>query len=145
VDDGINGIFAIDRNEKKLFSVYIIDNGPDEIKSGLFRITENDKIGFADFNGDIIIKPKYEFVFPFVGGIAPFCEGCYLLSDTVTHEYTYYAGGKWGLINRQGIIVYKPQFDSISFDKKGNRYLLYVSDEAFLLNGKLELIKFTRE
>jgi hypothetical protein len=39
---------AINRRDSVLLSPYIYDNGPDELREGLFRYEENGKIGFAN-------------------------------------------------------------------------------------------------
>ena len=72
---GRQGIYAIDRSEKVLFQVCSFELGPDIISNGLFRIIENGKIGFANMNGKIVIKPNWGFIFPFQeNGLAIFCE-----------------------------------------------------------------------
>ena len=45
-----DGLIAIDSTGKKLFNVFIYDNGPDYLSEGLFRIENkrNGKIGFAE-------------------------------------------------------------------------------------------------
>ena len=56
---------------KELFYVFQYDNGPDKLREGLFRITdENGLIGFADSLGNIVIKPQFKFAFPFENGKA---------------------------------------------------------------------------
>ena len=51
---GAKDFIAIDRNEKELFKVLVMDNGPDIVREGMFRIKLNDKIGFANMEGNII-------------------------------------------------------------------------------------------
>ena len=69
-------LIAIDQNGKKLFEVFRIDNGPDYIKEGLFRILRNGKIGYADSTGKIIIKPQFECAYPFENGKAKVTFEC---------------------------------------------------------------------
>ena len=60
---------GIDRDENKLYDVFIYDNGPDYIVEGLFRIEKEGKIGFANAQtGEIVIEPKYSFALPFENG-----------------------------------------------------------------------------
>ncbi len=48
-------IVCINNAGKELFEVYKIDNGPDYVSDGLFRIVgKNSKIGFADTCGAIV-------------------------------------------------------------------------------------------
>lgn len=100
---GETGIYAINRSEKVLFEVYYLDNGPDIVSEGLFRIIKNGKIGFADMTGKVVIEPQYHFVFPFQkNGTAIFNEGGTLVREG---DYTRYQGGKWGVINKAGQII----------------------------------------
>ena len=56
---------------KELFEVYKIDNGPDYVSDGLFRIVgKNSKIGFADTCGVIVIPPVFSYATPFHNGEA---------------------------------------------------------------------------
>ena len=110
------GFIAKDINNQILFTIYQIDNGPDYPSEGLFRIIDNGKIGFADVNGNIIIKPQFSFALPFHYGLAGFCKGCKFKKNG---EYTEIVNGKWGFIDKKGKIVIPPKFDKIykSFDK----------------------------
>ena len=104
------GVYAIDRNEKILFQVCSYEIGPDIVSNGLFRIIENGKIGFANMNGEIVIKPRFQFVYPFQeNGFAIFCEnGTWSMLD----KYIPVIKGKWGVINRQGVVVIPATYDS---------------------------------
>ncbi|MCD8193303.1 MAG: WG repeat-containing protein, partial [Tannerellaceae bacterium] len=106
-------IKAIDRNNNRLFTVFNYDNGPDYESEGLFRIIDdnNDRIGFADSQGQIIIQPAYFFVQPFSEGMAAFNEGGKKEALSSLENYSQIVGGKWGYINKQGIIVFPAIFD----------------------------------
>ena len=59
-------IVCINNAGKELFEVYKIDNGPDYVSDGLFRIVgKNSKIGFADTCGAIVIPPVFSYATPF--------------------------------------------------------------------------------
>lgn len=104
------GVYAIDRSEKVLFQVCSFELGPDIISNGLFRIIENGKIGFANMNGEIVIKPNWEFIFPFQeNGLAIFCEkGNWIWIDK---EHRKFSGGKWGAMDTKGNIVIPAMYD----------------------------------
>ena len=127
------GVYAIDRNEKILFQVCSYEIGPDIVSNGLFRIIENGKIGFANMNGEIVIKPRFQFVYPFQeNGFAIFCEnGTWSMLD----KYIPVIKGKWGVINRQGVVVIPATHDS------GAEDYLIKDGKSYKLNkqGKLEL------
>ncbi len=119
-----DGLIAIDSTGKKLFNVFIYDNGPDYLSEGLFRIENkrNGKIGFADMQGNIIILPTYFHASPFKNGIAKVTK---VGKKEKVGEYTIITNGEWGLINKKGEII-----------------LPYFYDEINILdNGKIELIK----
>lgn len=130
---GKKEFYAIDRNEKVLFQVYNYDGGPDIISNGLFRIIENGKIGFANMEGEIVIKPRFQFVYPFQeNGLAIFCEnGTWSMLDKVIPIIK----GKWGAINRQGVVTIPAIYDS------GSENYLKRDNKSYQLNkqGKLEL------
>ncbi|MBP6386568.1 MAG: WG repeat-containing protein [Pseudarcicella sp.] len=77
---GESGWCAIDINEQILFEVYNSSFGefsPDELIENKIRIVdENNKIGFADSNGKIIIKPQFEIVTSFHKGKAIIGVSC---------------------------------------------------------------------
>lgn len=66
---------GIDRNDKIILKPYIYDNGPDYFEEGLIRFVENNKIGFANQDGQKIIKAKYSFATPFEDGISVYYIG----------------------------------------------------------------------
>ena len=104
------GVYAIDRSEKILFQICSFEFCPDIISNGLFRIIENGKIGFANMNGEIVIKPNWEFIFPFQeNGLAIFCEkGNWIWIDK---EHRKFSGGKWGAMDTKGNIVIPAMYD----------------------------------
>lgn len=106
---GEKGIYAIDRLERTLFQVYVVDNGPDYLSNGTFRIIQNQKIGYADMSGRILIKPQFDFAFPFhKNGYAVFNVGGNLMKDGV---YSYYKGGRWGVVDINGNIIVEPKYE----------------------------------
>ena len=83
--------------------VHYFDNGADYFVEGLTRTISKGKYGFMDEKLNVVIKPVYDFVFPFEKGLAVVCNGCIFLPDG---EHTMVSGGKWGAINKKGEIVY---------------------------------------
>ncbi|MDR3339684.1 MAG: WG repeat-containing protein [Candidatus Symbiothrix sp.] len=133
IEDGKGKIKAIDRNNKKLFSVFIYDNGPDDVSEGLFRIQDDSTgyIGFADMNGKVIIPPRFFYIGPFGEGLAAFNTGGHV--ETIDEEHTSVVGGKWGYINKEGKEVFPAIFDNAwSFDEgkakvQIGKYVFYIS------------------
>lgn len=112
---GDNGkIWAIDKNNKKLFEVFNFDSGPDYECEGLFRIVgEDGKMGFANNQGEIIIAPTYFFVRPFSNGFAAFNVGGERVLVNNIDNYTRIVGGKWGYIDKTGTVVFPAIFDNV--------------------------------
>lgn len=131
---GKKGVYAIDKKEKVLFQVCNYEFFPDKVSNGLFRIIENGKIGFANMDGQIIIKPQFNFIFPFQkNDFAIFCEkGAWI---KVHEEYTKFSGGKWGAIDKNGKIIIPPIYED------GKERYLKKDGKWYELNeqGKLEL------
>lgn len=106
-----DGFVAINKAEDVLYHVFIYDNGPDAPTEGLFRIIEDERIGYADVQtGEIKIKPQYVAARPFENNYAPICPDCEVVKD---FDHSIWANGKWGLIDKNGTIVIQPQYDNI--------------------------------
>jgi hypothetical protein len=138
------GFIGIDKHEKKLFTVYPIDNGPDYISDGTFRITENNKVGIADTSGSILIKPIYDFTFGFKNGLAIVNIGGHkekVEPSDPNSEYIFWSGGKWGVINKQGKIILDLKYNyewNPATDKSG----LTGKDEKYeVVDGRIIVIK----
>lgn len=120
---GESGWCAIDINEKILFKVYNTSFGepsPDELIENKIRIIdENNKIGFADNNGKIIIKPQFEIVTTFHKGKAIIGESCDKIpwdehaKEEDCHHYSIVCK-KHGYINQNGEIL---QIGNFSFEE----------------------------
>ena len=101
------GFVAIDRQENILYKVFPYDNGPDYTSDGLFRILENNKIGFADSTtGKIVIKPKFDCAFPFENGVARVSIDCKTQSDG---EHNTWLSDNWYYIDKTGKKIDKPK------------------------------------
>jgi len=93
-------IIAIDRDDKKLYEVFVFDNGPDYAQEGLFRIVKNGKIGYADATtGKIVIEPAYDGAYPFENGKARVSIGCKTITDG---EHKLWTEREWFYIDRNG-------------------------------------------
>jgi hypothetical protein len=120
---GESGWCAIDINEKILFKVYNTSFGepsPDELIENKIRIVdENNKIGFADINGKIIIKPQFEIVTTFHKGKAIIGESCDKIpwdehaKEEDCHHYSIVCK-KHGYINQNGEVL---QIGNYSFEE----------------------------
>ncbi|WPR71459.1 WG repeat-containing protein [Flavobacterium sp. NG2] len=119
---GKSGWSAIDINEEILFKVYNQGDeiNPDNLIENKIRIVdENDKIGFADNNGKIIIKPQFEIATTFHKGKAIIGENCDKIpweehaKEEDCHHYSIECK-KHGFINQNGEIL---QIGNFSFEE----------------------------
>lgn len=115
------GWVCIDKQLNKLFHPYIWDNGIDYFQSGLIRIQEKKKMGFADTTGKIVIPPIYDFVTPFDRNFAAFLSGgkyeCWEkgVPDSLC-EHMGWKGGKWGIINKSNDTLIPPSISDTIFN-----------------------------
>lgn len=75
-----------------------------EFHEGLMPIRVNEKVGFVDKSGNLVIRPRFLYAKAFSEGLA-----------AVNMEH----GGKWGYINKRGEWVIRPQFDQATKFKEG--------------------------
>ncbi len=87
------------RQDGKIMETLTFDGKADEFSDGLARTKINGKIGFFNRNLEIVLKPIYDFAFPFHNGIAEICMGCKESSDGLLD------GGRWEKINREGLVI----------------------------------------
>jgi len=108
------GWSAIDVNEDVLFQVFNTSFGepsPDYLIEGKIRIINNeDKIGFANEKGEIIIAPQFEIATSFYNGKAIIGEKCKKIAwgghknETDCHHYSITCEYQ-GYINEKGTIL----------------------------------------
>ena len=68
--DSHSMLVGIDRAGNVLFDLYLFDNGPDYFKEGLTRVKRNDKVGYANEKGQIVIPCQYAYARWFQNGVA---------------------------------------------------------------------------
>lgn len=82
---------------------HCFDNGADYFKEGLSRhIGAAGKFGFMNKQLSIVIKPQFDFVFPFNGNFSTVCKGC---KSTKSSDHSSMRGGSWSIINKLGVVV----------------------------------------
>ena len=82
-----------------------MDTWADIFHDGLVRVVRNDKFGFANRKGQIVISANYDGATTFERGKVKVCIHC--MSKCVDHECEVhvFAGGEWFQINTKGIVV----------------------------------------
>ncbi|UZR99531.1 WG repeat-containing protein [Chondrinema litorale] len=100
--EGSYDLIAINPKGERLYKVYLFDNGPDYLIEGMFRIVKNDKIGFADSTGAIVIEPQFACAYQFSDGKAKVAFDCELEEDG---EHSAMVSDNWIFIDKTGEIV----------------------------------------
>ena len=99
VSDHKLGMIGIDRNGNILFKVFKFDNGPDYINEGLFRVIRNNKIGYANKYGEIVIPCQFECAYYFENGKAKVSNNCKEIKD---YEHSRWESDSWYFIDKTG-------------------------------------------
>jgi hypothetical protein len=98
----------------------------DDNRGPLVRFEQNDKFGFRDETGKVVIEPIYDDAQDFTFGLAPVNIGAKWEFPGVRN------GGKWGYINAEGKIVvpltltFAYKFSdglALVYDDRGHRYI----------------------
>jgi len=84
-----------------MLAVLPFDNGPDYFSEGLTRSVVNGKMAWFNRRFDEVIPPRYDWGWPFEGGRALVCKGCFA-EPSDGNGHSRITGGLWGYIDRQG-------------------------------------------
>lgn len=123
------GCYWINRRGKAR-KTHCFDNGSDYFVEGLTRyVAANGKFGFMNKSLDIAIPPKFDFVFPFQGGRAQFCQGC---KNEQQNEHSSMVGGTWGFIDKKGKIIVPAIITDPALDTKGSKDKILVEGISML-------------
>lgn len=112
--------YVYDRKGNFLYRPFFYDNGADYFSEGMRRCVKNGKVGFADRNGTVVIKPEYDFASPFNYGYAAYCNGCDW--EKTEEEHKAIVGGTWGVINFKGEIVQPVAKSENTIEINGKHY-----------------------
>jgi hypothetical protein len=85
-----------------------MDNGPDSFHDGLVRVVRNNKYGFANRRGHLVIPAVYDGAMNFEKGKARVCKGCEDKCADASHdacEHHFFAGGEWFEVDTKGTAV----------------------------------------
>jgi len=112
----------------KTVRTYTYDNGADYFAEGLARTIANGKYGYINEQLKVVIKPEYDFVFPFHNGAAMVCNEC---KSEQVGEHFVLVGGKWGLINKTGKVIIPVKFKQSELQEsaKYKRLMLDTTDK----------------
>lgn len=119
---------AYDRNGKLLFHPMFYDNGPDDFNEDYTRCVKNDKVGYVNRKGEIVIEPQWDWATPFNYGYALVCNGCTISfeHDSEHPEVVYPESKDFYYINKKGEKVNpNPEAQNNKDYKVENGYLPY--------------------
>jgi len=118
VDD--TGWAYIEGKGKIVIRPWVVDNGPDYFREGVARFAANGKLGFFNQSGKVVVKPRFDFAWPFAEGRAVVCQGC---REEAAGEHRVVTGGKWGFINKKGAIVVPLKFERAESFQNGRAHV----------------------
>lgn len=127
---------GIDKFENVILFPFIYDNGPDYVQEGLFRFVENDKIGFANIDGQKIVNAKYDFATPFENGLSEFTLGGQIEYEKGGEHWWWKGGYEKGFVNYFG-----QEFMKVSKLKNNRRHAWTKDNKHFLINKQGKIIK----
>lgn len=87
------------RRDGVMAPVMTYDNGPENFPYGLARSPVGARIGYIDQKLNLVIPARYDGAYPFENGFAVVCLDCKIVSGG---EHSWYEGGTWGCIDRNG-------------------------------------------
>lgn len=128
VVDG-DGWAYIDKTGRTVVRPLVVDNGPDYFREGVARFRRDERVGFFNTRGAVVIKPAYAYAMPFSEGLAAVCEGCI---EMLQGEHRAIKGGKWGFIDRRGVLVVPLQFLEAGSFKNGRAMVLAVTGWRYI-------------
>jgi hypothetical protein len=137
----------VDADGFEIYQIYAIGEYPDNLHEGLRRIVRDDKIGFINKKGKLVISPQYSQATPFFKGKSIVNINAVKIDKSATdaQNITLWEGGSWGVINKKGNVVKPVEYIRSWNDSIGN-YQYEKSNEIFILTrkGKIKQIKSSK-
>jgi hypothetical protein len=124
-------IVGINRKGAVLLHPFIYDNGPDYVVEGVFRMVENEKMGFATLDGSVIIPAIFDFVTPFEQGLAAYILGGAKVYDKNNEHWEWGGGHEKGYVNQLGQL-----FSEVETAADGTRRAVTKDGKKVILNKK---------
>lgn len=103
---------------------------------------DNDKYGYKDQNGKIIIEAKYDYAKIFTEGLAPVNIGGKLSAFSVNDYGSYVIGGKWGYIDKKGKEVISIKYSYASIFENGLAAVVHNGQWGFIDKNDKVVVPF---
>ncbi|MGB0880143.1 MAG: WG repeat-containing protein [Polaribacter sp.] len=126
------GNYYIDKKGRKL-DIPIFETGYfiDKFVNGFARFKKNDKIGFINECGEIVIQNKFDHAEPFYNNIS-------IVSKTTKQNHSI---KKFGVINKKGKLIIPYKFDFIDRFNKDKQARARFKNKNVTINIKGEILK----
>jgi len=99
-DNTYRRLIAIERNQNILFDAVLFNNGPEPFVEGLARVIRNEKMGFTNKFGQVVIPCVYDFAKSFKNGKA---EVTYNATEYLNMDkHKKVESDKWFVIDKKG-------------------------------------------
>jgi hypothetical protein len=92
--------------------VPMMDNAADTFHDGLVRTVRNEKYGFANREGQLVIPAIYDGATNFSQGHAKVCQSCRSKCVDFGCEYHVFSGGEWFEIDAKGNVLGRVRQDN---------------------------------
>jgi hypothetical protein len=134
----------INNDALEMYRIYAFGGDPDSFNEGLLRIIQDDKIGFINRKGQIIISPEYCQATPFFKGKSIVNVNATKVdkSATDTQNSILWEGGNWGVIDTKGNVVKSFEYSRMWNDSI-ETYEYRCRGEIFIFTQKGEIKAFT--
>lgn len=142
--------------EKKIKSLYVLNNPNDFYSDGLIRMRKNKKFGFKDLENDMVIYTIYRNAYRFSEGLAMVEKKhkCGFI-DTSGKEFIPFEfesadsfseglaavqiGNKWGCIDKTSEVIIPFEFDGLGSFKNGEIQFM-IDNKWGIMNKKMKVI-----
>ncbi len=134
-----DGYFYINKKGEKLDIPYMeTEYQTDRFREGYARFKKNEKIGFIDECGKIVIDAKFKSITPFKNGIAIARKDFKIIKKG---PYKIPKGGKFGAIDKNGNLIIPYKFDFISEFSNDKTATAKIDNKDVIINSKGEIVK----
>lgn len=161
-----NGMYGYMNKQRELVVPYKYQYA-NEFKDGLAIVSQNYKFGAIDNMGKTIIPLKFNYLGNYSGGLALYSEknhwnddysygyidkkGDVSIKASWSNAYGFseglaavrvgdYDSGKWGIIDKTGNFIVKPEYDEAAIQTYTDAYYL---EDGYYQQGKMNMYKYT--